>query len=392
MLFSGWLLYFSFGLIYTAVAPLISPIMQELHLTYTQMGAVTGAWQLVYIFSAQPLGLMVDRLGVRRSLLLGAVIMPVSSILRGFSYSFEGLLASVALFGLGGPLISVGTTKLVSVWFTGRERSIASGINASAPSAGSIAALGLTNSLTLPFVGSWRGVFFVYGLVGCATAPVWFLESNRAPTQGSETYDEGGRASEDRGPISQLLKNRTIWSIVAIGIVYFLTTHSLQNWLPSILSMKGFSSVLAGYATSLMTLSGILGGLIVPRFVVRPRRMSLIIASILAISGASILMAGLGTGLGLWFGIVAAGFFTRSLMPILTVTLMNMPEIGPERMGVIGGLFFSMGEIGGFTGPFMMGYLRDATNSFQAGTLFLTVVTWISVSFTSLLRTRPAAK
>jgi CP family cyanate transporter-like MFS transporter len=390
MLFSGWLLYFSFGLIYTAVAPLVSPIMQELRLTYTQMGAITGAWQLVYIFSAQPLGLMVDRLGIRHSLLLGAVIMPVSSILRGFSYSFEGLLASVALFGLGGPLISVGTTKLVSVWFTGRERSIASGINASAPSAGSIAALGLTNSLALPLVGSWRGVFFIYGLVGFATALVWYLESKKNPPQGSEGFDKGGRA--DRSPISQLLKNRTIWSIIAIGIVYFLTTHSLQNWLPSILSMKGFSTVQAGYATSLMTLSGILGGLIVPRFMVRPRRMKLVIASILAISGASILITGLGTGLDLWFAIVTAGFFTRSLMPILTVTLMNMPEIGPQRMGAIGGLFFSMGEIGGFTGPFMMGYLRDTTNSFQAGTLFLAVVTWISVSFTSVLRTRAVSK
>lgn len=384
MLFSGWVIYFSFGLIYTAVAPLVSPIMQELHLTYTQMGVVTGAWQLVYIFSAQPMGLMVDRLGVRRSLLLGALIMPVSSILRSFSSSFEGLLASVALFGLGGPLVSVGTTKLISVWFTGRERSIASGINASAPSAGSIAALGLTNSLALPFVGSWRGVFFVYG--------ARFLESKRTPSEGSESREEEVRSPSERSPIGQLLKNRTIWSIVAIGIVYFLTTHSLQNWLTSILSMKGFSSVQAGYATSLMILSGILGGLMVPRFLFRPNRMNLIIATILAISGASILMTGLGTGLGLWFGIVAAGFFTRSLMPILIVTLMNMSEIGPGRMGVIGGLFFSMGEIGGFTGPFMMGYLRDVTNSFQVGILFLTVVTWISVSFTSLLRTRPESK
>ena len=229
MLFSGWLIYFFFGLIYTAVAPLVSPIMQELHLTYTQMGAVTGAWQLVYIFSAQPMGLMVDRLGVRRSLLLGALIMSVSSILRSFSSSFEGLLASMALFGLGGPLVSVGTTKLISVWFTGRERSIASGINASAPSAGSIVALGLTNSLALPFVGSWRGVFFVYGLVGFTTALVWFLESKRTPSEGSESREEGVRSPSERSPIGQLLKNRTIWSIVAIGIVYFLTTHSLQN-------------------------------------------------------------------------------------------------------------------------------------------------------------------
>jgi cyanate permease len=239
-------------------------------------------------------------------------------------------------------------------------------------------------------VGSWRGVFFIYGLVGFATALVWYLESKKTPPQGSEGFDKGGRA--DRSPISQLLKNRTIWSIIAIGIVYFLTTHSLQNWLPSILSMKGFSTVQAGYATSLMTLSGILGGLIVPRFLVRPRRMNLVIASILAISGASILITGLGTGLDLWFAIVTAGFFTRSLMPILTVTLMNMPEIGPQRMGAIGGLFFSMGEIGGFTGPFIMGYLRDTTNSFQAGTLFLAVVTWISVSFTSVLRTRPVSE
>lgn len=32
--------------------------------------------------------------------------------------------------------------------------------------------------------------------------------------------------------------------------------------------------------------------------------------------------------------------------------------------GTVGGVFFSIGEVGGFPGPFLMGYLRDATGSF----------------------------
>ena len=75
----GWLIYFSFGLINTAIAPLVAPIMSDLGLSYTQMGVITGAWQLIYIFTAQPLGLMIDRLGVYRSLLLGP--HPIKSVI-----------------------------------------------------------------------------------------------------------------------------------------------------------------------------------------------------------------------------------------------------------------------------------------------------------------------
>ncbi len=54
-------------------------------------------------------------------------------------------------------------------------------------------------------------------------------------------------------------------------------------------------------------------------------------------------------------------------MPILMVILMEMSEIEAERMGTVGGLFFSMGEIGGFLGSFLTGYLRDVTDSFLTG-------------------------
>jgi MFS family permease len=127
----GWLIYFSFGLINTAIAPLVAPVMGDLGITYTQMGVITGTWQLMYIVTAQPLGILIDRLGVYRSLLLGSILISISSLLRGFVSGFWDLFAAVALFGFGGPLVSIGTPKLISVWFSGEARGIASGINAS---------------------------------------------------------------------------------------------------------------------------------------------------------------------------------------------------------------------------------------------------------------------
>ncbi len=389
MLAVGWLTYFSFGLTYTATAPLVTPIMSELNLTYAQMGAITGAWQLVYIFSAQPLGLLVDRIGVYRSLLLGTSVMAASSILRSFTTTFEGLFASVAFFGMGGPLISIGTPKLVSLWFSGRERGTASGINASGSSIGSVAALGLTNSIVLPLVGHWRNVFLYYGFFGFFVALVWLLLGRRKTSSSHEDTVSGRQDGRlRRSGAGDVLRRRGVWLIVVIGVTFFLTSHGLQNWLPRILELGGFSSVGAGYATSLVTLAGIIGTICLPPFVNRSKSRRVLIASVLFVSGFSILLIGLGEGFFLWGAMLSAGFFTRSLLPILTMMLMDMPGVGSERMGTVGGLFFSVGEIGGFLGPFSVGYLKDATGSFLPGILLLAAATCAATAAAALLPRR----
>ncbi len=386
MLSLGWLTYFSFGLIYTATAPLVTPIMRDLNLTYAQMGAITGAWQLTYVFSAQPLGLLVDRIGVYRSLLLGTLVMATSSVLRSFATGFEGLFVSVALFGIGGPMVSIGTPKLVSIWFMGRERGTATGINASGSSVGSITALGLTNSMVLPLVGNWRNVFFAYGIFGFSVALIWLLFGGRNSLQSnSKTPAELEERNRSRSTAREVLRRRGVWLIVVIGVVFFLTSHGLQNWLPKILELRGFSAIDAGYATSLMTLAGILGSVFLPLFVYRSKSRRKLLAFVLIVSGFSILLIGVGEGLLLWAGMLSAGFFTRALMPVLTMMLMDMPGVGAERMGTVGGLFFSVGEVGGFLGPFLMGYLRDVTDSFLSGIAFLAATTWTATIVTPLL-------
>jgi cyanate permease len=385
----GWLIYFSFGLINTAIAPLLSSIMSDLSLTYTQMGLITGAWQLLYIFTAQPLGLIIDRLGVYKSLILGAVIISSSSLMRAFVSGFLGLFISVAIFGVGGPMISIGTPKLVSEWFSGEERGTASGINASGSAFGSMTALALTNSLVLPILGSWRNVFIGYGAISLVITLMWFVLGRRPSPRSEEILndsDERQSAQRKSDVFWNIPRHRNILIIVGIGVASFLTTHALKNWLPRILELKGFSPVGAGYATSLMALSGILGSLIIPRASYRPKSKKLMIALILFISGVSVLILGIGGDIAIWVGLFSTGFFVRAITPLLLLTLMEMPEVGTDRMGVVGGLYFSMGEIGGFLGPFMMGYIMDLTGSFLFGIYSLTIIIGTTIVFLSFLK------
>jgi MFS family permease len=220
----GWLIYFSFGLINTAIAPLLSSIMSDLSLTYTQMGLITGAWQLLYIFTAQPLGLIIDRLGVYKSLILGAVIISSSSLMRAFVSGFLGLFISVAIFGVGGPMISIGTPKLVSEWFSGEERGTASGINASGSAFGSMTALALTNSLVLPILGSWRNVFIGYGAISLVITLMWFVLGRRPSPRSEEILndsDERQSAQRKSDVFWNIPRHRNILIIVGIGVASF---------------------------------------------------------------------------------------------------------------------------------------------------------------------------
>ena len=110
-----WFLYTAFGLISRAISPLVTPILRDLNMSYSQMGLILGAWQLTYIAVAAISGTIIDKWGVRKSILAGILIIALSSILRYFPHGFGTMLFAVALFGVGGPMISIGCPKTISL-------------------------------------------------------------------------------------------------------------------------------------------------------------------------------------------------------------------------------------------------------------------------------------
>jgi cyanate permease len=379
-----WLLYAAFGLIQRSIAPLVTPILADLHLSYTEMGFILGSWQLTYIAAAILAGTLIDRWGIRKSLFAGAMILGLSSALRYFANGFGGMLGAVALSGIGGPMISIGCPKAISIWFDGKSRGTAVGIYLTGPWIGGIFALTLTNSFIMPLVGhSWRQTFLLYGMLTFAAGLVWWLLARDAGL--SAAADASGMISVFR----RLIKVRNVRIVLALGLLTFATLHALTNWLPKILETGGLSPASAGVAAAIPLAAGIPALLIIPRLIPPPLRGRCLALSAL-LSLVMLVLILTASGGAQLAALVLFGIAISPCYPILTLILMDAPEVGSAHMGSAGGMFFCVSEIGGFAGPLIMGTVVDMTGTFLAGTFFFAALCLTSFVLALFLKIRPS--
>jgi cyanate permease len=379
MLALAWLLYFAFAITSASLFPLVTPVREELNLSYSQMGIILGAWQLVYIGAAIPVGTMIDRFGTRRSLLIGVLIIAASGFTRSIAPNFPVMLGAVALFGLGGPIISIGLPKLVAEWFTGKKRGLASGIYVTGTHAGNVVVLAITNSLLMPLTGSWRVTLQVYAGAVLVIALLWFLMGRESEDfQAQQKARREGTQTEKSANIRDIIGIGAIWPVIIIGFSGFLSSHGFRSWLPQIFEAKGMSPSMAGFLAAVPAITGMIGSIVIVRIASEGYRKQMTIGLLLTV-GLTIGLIGILDGPLLVATVMIQGFCAAALMPLMMNTLMEMPEVGARYLGAAAGLYFSIGEIGGFTGPTLVGFLADATGSFLAGIFALSIIMWLMV-------------
>ena len=362
-----WLLYVCHGIILRSPSPLITPMLKDLAMSYSQMGFILGSWQLTYLVVAIAAGIMLDKWGLRKSLFLGAVIMALSAALRFFAQGFRSLLPMVALFGLGGPMISIGAPKAIAMFFRGKDRGTAIGIYATGPWVGQMTALAATNAVIMPLVGnSWRVTFVLYGLFTFGAALLWWVLGKKAGPV--EKPDK----SDFRHILKQLFRVHGVRIILLVGILLFAVSHGFNSWLPKLLESAGLSPSAAGVYSSIPFISGIPAVLIIPRLTPAGFRGPMI--ALLALLAALTIILTSTMTLPLLLNLLLYGIAGGSLVPLVILTLMETPGVDSEYMGAAGGLFFCISEIGGFFGPFIVGYLVDLTGSFMAGAILLALL------------------
>lgn len=366
-----WTIYFCFGLTAAAMAPLVGVISTELLLSRTAMGSVLGAWPLVYIAAAIPAGAALDRFGPGRALLVAVLLMALSGALRALAAGHWSLFFAVGVFGLGGPVVSIGGPKLITRHFASHERGLAIGLYTTGPALGGITALSLTNSVAMPALDQdWRAVLLLYAGITLAAAILWFAVGRH------EGRDEpAGR--EQLGPsqvvvFARLLRLPVVRMTLLLGIGIFFFNHSLNNWLPEILRAGGMAPARAGQWASIPTAVGVLGALIVPRFAVAERRLAVMIILFACAGIATLLIPTAGWSLAL--GLVLQGVARGAMMAVALMVLMDSKEIGQAQMGAAGGLFFTAAEIGGVLGPLTIGWLAERGGGFGSSLWMLSGV------------------
>ena len=379
VLFGIWLVYFCFGLSVASLAPLVQVIELDLSIEHALMGTILGAWPIVYIASSLPCGALLDRYGTSNMLVASTLIIALAIALRGFAETYFDLLFTMVLFGLVAPIISTGAPKVISIWFTGKERGLGTGVYFTGNALGGITALALSNSFLLPIVGNnWRYIFFIYGCLIILAGLIWLLISRNNLYRETEAKIKFNKKIKYRTVIKNLLKQDFIRLVLIMGLFILFFNHGLTQWLPTILVENGMNKVDAGYWSAIPALIGLISAPFINRLATPQYRLQILMGLFVCAAFATLLIY-LNHPSTLFLGLFLQGMCRGAMNGIAILMLIDNEDDKGNNVGAATGLYWTVGEVGGALGPVTVGTIASLTGNFDAALFMMTIIAGILI-------------
>lgn len=373
LLLLGSTSYFLYLFAWFSLPAFLAPVIAELGLTTTEAGFVAGAIQLIYVPLGLVSGLAVDRIGSRNAIGAGMALIGGAHAIRSGATGFLTLLAPTLLLGVGGTAITFGLPKLVSELFPSDRIGTMSSVYLVGSGLGAAAAFGIGRPVVGPALGGWRPAFLWAGVLVIGFAVVWFAVSGLVwgrVEQFDDTDDPPTFSFESiRADVRAVVSHPGLRLLVVIGTMQLFINHGLQAWLATVLEVRGLTAGVAGTVVSLLIIARIAGTVTIPPLSDRlsARRPTVIGCGVLATIGTAGVVL---TGASAWatVGVVAViGIGLGGVAPLVRAIPIELDGIGPRLTATANGLIYTVGEVGGFMGPFMIGGVRDVTGSFLPG-------------------------
>ena len=145
----------SMGFQFQSVASVAPFLVDDFHISYGQVGMLMGLYLLPGGVIALPGGMLGQRFGERRLVLIALVLMAAGGLSMAWSESFAVASAGRIVSGIGGVLMNVLLAKMVADWFRGKEIATAMGVMLTSWPVGM--GLALASLGTVAATYSWRG-------------------------------------------------------------------------------------------------------------------------------------------------------------------------------------------------------------------------------------------
>ena len=341
------------------LAPLI---LTEFHLNQLSFGYIISAFSIVYAFSSLGAGLLLDKIGLNKSITAAIAWWSIAGILTAFTNGFNGLLCVRAGLGIGESAGVPAFGKLNAIYLKPSERAMGAAVNNVGLSVGPIlAALALPVALKT----GWRFPFAVCGAMGLLWIPIWRLTSRRIPPQyaARELATAGERAAE---PSLAIWATRDLWVLVAANVLWMGGFSLWSNWVTLYLTHVQNVPLkdLARYVwipPMISTFGGFLGGWLSLWWMnrgtdsVRARRRAIWVSAIGVLSTFALPFA---TTPSEATAIISLSFFFL-LSGSVNIYALPIDIFGAQRAGVaIAALTFAYGLLQTVISP-MIGWLAD---------------------------------
>ena len=240
--------------VYDSISPLADVLKRQLHFSDADIGTLNGIYSLPNVIMVLIGGLIIDKIGTRRSTLLFACLCVLGAIVTTLHPQLWSMATGRLIFGLGAESMIVAVTTALAKWFKGKELSFAFGLNLTIARLGSFAAL---NSATWArgLYANWRGPLLLAAVMSftCIIGAVvyWILESSAA-----RRYQLGEAGSTDKIAWHDVFTfSRSYWYIVGLCAVFYSGIFPFQTFaVKFFIEAHHTSRELGSFLSSMLTL------------------------------------------------------------------------------------------------------------------------------------------
>jgi sugar phosphate permease len=370
-----WLTYAGFYLCRKNLSVVLPLLNHVSGLRNIDLANIVFGYSLLYAVGQFGCGPLSDRIGAKRVVGAGLLLVVASNILMGAHASLIWLLVFACLNGAGQSTGWSGLVKTMAIWFSGGNRGIVmawwstnyvlGGFLATA-----FATWAIVQPWLLPQLG-WRRGFLLPALLLLVIAAVYLIGAKEAPEKSdlpAEIQRVGlakHRARSNWSVLAALLCKPSLWLLSLSYFFLELCRYALMFWLPLyMVNRLKYGLQASGYLSSLYELIGIIGavlaGYISDRF--NQSRRAPVSAIMLCGFGVVLLFepALSQSGLiGTAVAISCAGIF--SFGPDTLLSGAGAQDIGePEAAATASGLVDGIGHLGAIFSPYVVVYVSES--------------------------------
>ncbi|MGA2204585.1 MAG: MFS transporter [Terriglobales bacterium] len=361
-------------------------------------GYLSGAYNWTYAICQLPIGVLLDRFGIRRIGRISTFLWSIASFGAAVTPGLGGLFSARFLLGVGEAPTFPANAKAIGYWFPPKERSFAMSIFDSAAKFASAIGVPLIGILLLKF--GWRWSFATTGLISFAYFLLFwrvYRDPKDDPQLGHAEWkyiNEGTvpqireKIETQQASLSYLFKQRKVLGL-AVGFgSYNYVFYLLLTWLPSYLSSALHIDLLhsflyTGVPWLFATIADlVVGGWLVDWMIQRGWDGNRV-RKVLLVGGTSCGLGILGaadahspTRALIWISLSIGGLAAAAPVGWSIVSL-----IAPRgSVGTVGGIINFSNQISGIAAPIVTGYLISAQHSFGWAFLLAAVYLLIGIA------------
>ena len=372
-----------------------SGMNKDLGFTAYVYGWGAGIFFLGYFLFEVPSNVILHRVGARVWI---ARIMLTWGIVSGLMMFISGQASFLTvrfLLGVAEAGFFPGVLLYFTYWFPAAYRArVVSALFLAVPGSNAVAAALSGAILQLDGtwgLAGWKWMFLLESLPAILLAPVVLTVLTDRPSAATwlssdeRTWLERQLKSEQRAldgtqkhlTLFQALTDRRVAGLSMIYLTIVTATYGITFFLPLIVKAHGLSDVSTGLATAIPYTIGTVGMVLWAYSSDRrhERRWHFFVAALVATIG--LVAAGLSTGLVtslVAMSVAAVGLYGSkpAFWPLPSTFLSGTAAAGGIAM------VNSIGNLGGFLGPYIVGWIKDSTQSYASGLYFLAACAFAS--------------